>query len=35
MPSLVITPEEVDFVLNALADSMKELSGEAGLGKND
>jgi len=35
MPPLVITPEEVDFVLNALADSMKELSGEAGLGKND
>ena len=35
MPPLVITPEEVDFVLNALAESMKELSGEAGLGKND
>ena len=27
--------EEVDFVLNALDDSMKELSKEAGLGKND
>ena len=35
MPPLVITPEEVDFVLDALAGSMKELSGEAGLGKND
>jgi putrescine aminotransferase len=35
MPPLVITAEEVDFVLNALSDSMKELSGEAGLGKND
>ncbi|MGO9212738.1 MAG: aspartate aminotransferase family protein [Syntrophales bacterium] len=35
MPPLVITPEEVDFVIDALADSMKELSGEAGLGKND
>jgi putrescine aminotransferase len=35
MPPLVITPEEVDIVLNALSDSMKELSGEAGLGKND
>jgi len=35
MPPLVITPGEVDFVLNALAESMKELSGEAGLGKND
>jgi acetylornithine/succinyldiaminopimelate/putrescine aminotransferase len=35
MPPLVITPEEVDFVLNALAESMKGLSGEAGLGKND
>ncbi|MGD0168775.1 MAG: aspartate aminotransferase family protein [Smithella sp.] len=35
MPPLVITPEEVDFVLNALDDSMKELSKEAGLGKND
>jgi len=35
MPPLVIRSEEVDFVLNALADSMKELSGEAGLGKND
>jgi len=30
MPPLVITPEEVDFVLNALADSMKELSGGSG-----
>lgn len=35
MPPLVITPEEVDTVLDALSDSMKELSGEAGLGKND
>ncbi len=35
MPSLVITPEEVDLVLNALADSMKELSEEAGIGRND
>jgi putrescine aminotransferase len=35
MPPLVITAEEVDFVLNALEDSMKELSKEAGLGKND
>ena len=35
MPPLVITPDEVDFVLNALEDSMKELSREAGLGKND
>ena len=35
MPPLVITPQEVDEVLNALEDSMKELSGEAGLGKND
>jgi putrescine aminotransferase len=35
MPSLVITPKEVDFVLDALSNSMKELSGEAGLGKND
>ena len=35
MPPLVITPAEVDFVIDALAESMKELSGEAGLGKND
>ncbi|MBN1533437.1 MAG: aspartate aminotransferase family protein [Spirochaetes bacterium] len=35
MPPLVITEEEVDMVLNALEDSMKELSGESGLGKND
>lgn len=35
MPPLVITPEEVDTVVGALADSLKELSGEAGLGKND
>lgn len=35
MPPLVITPEEVDTVLGALAESMKELSSEAGLGKND
>jgi putrescine aminotransferase len=35
MPPLVITAEEVDFVLSALEDSMKELSKEAGLGKND
>jgi acetylornithine/succinyldiaminopimelate/putrescine aminotransferase len=35
MPPLVITPEEVDFVLNALEDSMRELSKESGIGKND
>jgi putrescine aminotransferase len=35
MPPLVITPEEVDFVLNVLEDSVRELSKEAGLGKND
>jgi len=35
MPPLVITPEEVDFVLGALEDSMKELSGEAGIDRND
>jgi len=35
MPPLVITPAEVDFVIDALAESMKELSGEAGIGKND
>jgi 4-aminobutyrate aminotransferase-like enzyme len=35
MPPLVITPEEVDYVLGALEDSMRELSKEAGLGKND
>lgn len=35
MPPLVITPEEVDEVLAALEDSMKELSGEKGIGKND
>jgi putrescine aminotransferase len=35
MPPLVITPDEVDVVLNALEDSMKEISKEAGLGRND
>ncbi|MBN1635632.1 MAG: aspartate aminotransferase family protein [Deltaproteobacteria bacterium] len=35
MPPLVITPEEVDLVLNALGDSMQELSKESGIGKND
>jgi len=35
MPPLVITPDEVDLVLGALEESMKELSSEAGLGKND
>lgn len=35
MPPLVITAEEVDFVLNALEDAMKELSTEGGLGKDD
>jgi len=35
MPPLVITPEEVDEVLAALEDSMKEISGEKGIGKND
>ncbi len=35
MPPLVITAPEVDEVLNALEDSMKELSKEKGIGKND
>jgi len=35
MPPLVITPEEVDFVLEALDGSMKELAGESGIGRND
>jgi acetylornithine/succinyldiaminopimelate/putrescine aminotransferase len=35
MPPLVISPEEVDFVIDALDDSMKELSGESGIGKDD
>ncbi len=35
MPPLVITADEVDMVLGALEDSMKELSKEAGLGKDD
>ncbi|MBU2512392.1 aspartate aminotransferase family protein [bacterium] len=35
MPPLVITAEEVDFVLNVVEDSMKELSKEKGIGKND
>lgn len=35
MPSLVITPEEVDQVLNVLADCMKELSEEGGIGRDD
>jgi len=35
MPPLVITREEVDFVLDVLEDSMKELSKEAGLGRDD
>ncbi len=35
MPPLVITPDEVDLVVGALADSLKELSREAGLGVND
>jgi len=35
MPPLVITPEEVDEVLAALEDSMKEISGEKGIGKDD
>jgi acetylornithine/succinyldiaminopimelate/putrescine aminotransferase len=35
MPPLVITPAEVDEVLGALSDSMKELSKEPGLGRND
>ncbi|HVN71319.1 MAG TPA: aspartate aminotransferase family protein [Desulfomonilia bacterium] len=35
MPPLVITPQEVDEVLNVLEDSMKELSGEKGIGRND
>ena len=33
MPPLVITQEEVDEVLAALEDSMRELSGEKGIGK--
>lgn len=35
MPPLVITEKEVDEVLNALEDSTRELSKEAGIGKND
>jgi len=35
MPPLVITPEEVDEVLSAIEDSMKEISGEKGIGKDD
>lgn len=35
MPPLIITPKEVDIVLNALEDSMKELSQESGIGKED
>jgi len=35
MPPLVISADEVDTVLGALEESMKELAGEAGLGKND
>lgn len=35
MPPLVITPEEVDTVLNALEDSMRELATEKGIGKHD
>ncbi len=35
MPPLVITPEEVDFVLEALDGAMKELAGESGIGRND
>ena len=35
MPPLTITEEEVDFVLNVVEDSMKELSGEKGIGRED
>jgi len=35
MPPLIITPKEVDIVLNALEGSMKELSQESGIGKED
>jgi len=35
MPPLVISPEEVDEVLAAIEDSMKEISGEKGIGKDD
>jgi len=35
MPPLVIRPEEVDLVLGALDDSMRELSKESGIGKDD
>ncbi len=35
MPPLVIREEEVDYVLNALGDSMHELSREKGIGAND
>ncbi len=35
MPPLVISPEEVDFVIEALDGSMKELSKESGIGKDD
>jgi acetylornithine/succinyldiaminopimelate/putrescine aminotransferase len=34
MPSLVITPAEVDFVLDAIGDAMKDLSEEGGLEKD-
>jgi acetylornithine/succinyldiaminopimelate/putrescine aminotransferase len=35
MPPLVISPEEVDFVLTALEDSMRELAKEKGIGRQD
>ena len=35
MPPLVIRKEEVDYVLNALGESMQELSREKGIGLND
>ena len=34
MPPLVISPEEVDEVLAAIEGSMRELSGEKGIGKS-
>lgn len=35
MPPLVITPEEADEVLAAIESSMKEISAEKGIGKDD
>ncbi len=35
MPPLVISAEEVDEVLAALEDSMRELSGEKGIARGE